>query len=282
MVNNSLRGFMKQFFLTVFFVFSIIFFGVNFQTYAASNGSESPSRNFSNSNGKQPVLIELYTSEGCPVCPPADRNLTFFDKEQPFAGADLIALALHVDYWDSRGTIDEFASPMFSRRQDIYRQVFGIGSIYTPQMIIDGQMQFAGTDLAKAQKAIVAIAKNEKGKVELATAEDDKGSIKLQVKISDLPKHDVSTVFLAVAEDNPASNKNPGGGASRPFTSVTRELKSLGFLTADNKNLETETFLQLQPNWKEENLKLVVFVQENGNRKILAVGKLNLKKENNQ
>jgi hypothetical protein len=224
---------------------------------------------------KPPVLVELYTSEGCLNCPLADRNLTFLETEQPFAEADLITLALHVDYWDSRGWNDEFSSPVFSRRQDIYGQIFKVSSVYTPQMIVDGRMQFAGTDLAKVQKAIIESAKIEKGKIELEANRDARGDIRLQTKISDLPKHEISTVFLAVAEDNLASSRNRGenSNAKPVFTSVVRELKSLGFLTAEQKNLEIETVLQFQMNWKAENLKLVVFVQENGSRKIFGIGK---------
>ena len=265
--------------LTVFFGFFIWSFQSSAAVYESLQ-SHSDNGNKNNvSKNKQPVLVELFTSEGCPTCPPADRNLTFLETEQPFAEAELITLSLHVDYWNSRSWKDEFSSPMFSRRQDIYGQIFKISSVYTPQMIVDGQMQFAGTDLAKVQKAIVESAKSEKGKVELSTVEDKNSGTKLQVKISDLPKHEVSTVFLAVAEDNLASNRTASSDAKRVFTSVVRELKSLGFLAAEQKNMETETFLQFQPNWKMENLKLVVFVQENGSRKVSAIGKHILTKE---
>jgi len=274
---------MKQFFLIGILAGFFGFFIWSFQSSAAvADAPQFRPNNESKNNeakNKQPVLIELFTSEGCPTCPPADRNLTFLETEQPFAEADLITLSLHVDYWNSRSWKDEFSSPMFSRRQDIYGQIFKINSVYTPQMIVDGQMQFAGTDLAKVQKAIVESARNEKGKVELSTVEDKNGVTKLQVKISDLPKHEISTVFLAVAEDKLASNRTGSSGAKRAFTSVVRELKSLGFLTAEQKNLETEIFLQYQPNWKMENLKLVVFVQENGSRKVSAIGKHILTKE---
>jgi hypothetical protein len=274
---------MKHFFIIGILAGFVGFFVWSFQSSAAVADVSQFHPNNENKNNaaknKQPVLIELFTSEGCPTCPPADRNLTFLETEQPFAEADLITLSLHVDYWNSRTWKDEFSSPMFSRRQDIYSQIFKISSVYTPQMIVDGQMQFAGTDLAKVQKAIVASAKSEKGKVELSTVEDKNGGTKLLVKISDLPKHEISTVFLAVAEDKLASNRTGSSGAKRAFTSVVRELKSLGFLTAEQKNMEAETFLQFQPNWKIENLKLVVFVQENGSRKVSAIGKHILAKE---
>ena len=271
---------MKKFFLTgistVFFGFIALSF--QSQTAIADTPRLSPNDEIKNNvtKSKQPVLIELFTAEGCPMCPSADRNLTFLETEQPFGEADIITLALHVDYWNSRSWRDEYSSPLFSRRQDIYGQVFKIGAIYTPQMVVDGQMQFAGTDLAKAQKAIVESAKNEKGKIELAIAGEANGDTKLKAKISDLPKHETSTVFLAVAEDNLASSRNRGenSGAKSNFTAVVRQLKTLGVLTAEQNNLETETVLQFQPNWKKENLKLVVFVQDNASRKIFGIGKL--------
>jgi hypothetical protein len=273
---------MKQFFRIGILA---TFFGVFVWSFQSSAAVVVPQFHLNNENknnaakNKQPVLIELFTSEGCPTCPPADRNLTFLETEQPFAEAELITLSLHVDYWNSRSWKDEFSSPMFSRRQDIYGQIFKINSVYTPQMIVDGQKQFAGTDLAKVQKAIIESAKIEKGKIELSTVADAQGGTKLKVKISDLPKHEISTVFLAVAEDNLVSNRNGGAGSKRVFTSVVRELQSLGFLTAEQTNMETEIFLQYQPNWKMENLKLVVFVQENGSRKVSAIGKYILTKE---
>jgi hypothetical protein len=274
---------MKHFFIIGILAGFFGFFVWNFQSNAAVADARQFLLHDQNKNNvsknKQPVLIELFTSEGCPTCPPADRNLNFLETEQPFAEADLITLSLHVDYWNSRTWKDEFSSPMFSRRQDIYGQIFKISSVYTPQMIIDGQMQFAGTDLAKMQKAIVESAKSEKGKVELSTVEEKNGETKLKVKISDLPKHEISTVFLAVAEDNLTSSRTGSSGAKRAFTSVVRELKSLGFLSTEQKNMEAETLLQFQPSWKMENLKLVVFVQENGSRKVSAIGKHTLTKE---
>lgn len=277
---------MKRFFSIIISAGFFGFFVLSFQTATSAivGDSQLPSGNENRNvptKNKQPVLVELYTAERCPLCPPADRNLAFLETEQPFAEAELITLSLHVDYWNTGEWRDELSSPMFTRRQDIYGQIFRVGSIYTPQMIVDGQRQFAGSDLAKAQKAIVESAKNEKGKIELAIAREANGDIKLQTKISDLPKHEVSTVFAAVAEDNlaPKNNRGETSGEKRPFTSVVRELKSLGFLTAEQTKLESETVLQLQPNWKTENLKLVVFVQENGSRKVFGISRLFLTKE---
>jgi len=222
------------------------------------------------------VLLELYTSEGCPTCPPADANLAFLEKEQPFVQAEIITLALHVDYWNSLSWKDQYSSPMFSRRQQIYSMALKVNSNYTPQMIVDGQTQFVGNNMAKAHKAITEAAKIQKATIEIAPAAD-----KYKIKISDIPTHGNATIFLAITEDNlPSSLKNGVTSGKNPeHISVVRELKSLGFLTAEQKDLELETILQIQSAWRKENLKLVVFVQENGSRKVLGVGRLTLIEE---
>ena len=127
--------------------------------------------------------------------------------------------------------------------------------------------------MAKAHKAITEAAKIQKATIEIAPAAD-----KYKIKISDIPAHGNATVFLVITEDNlPSSFKNGEKLGNKPeHISVVRELKSLGFLTAEQKNLEIESVLQLQPNWKKENMKLIVFVQENGSRKILGVGRITL------
>ena len=100
-----------------------------------------------------------------------------------------------------------------------------------------------------------------------------------KAKVSNVPAHQIATIFLAVTEDNLVSNRKYGAAADRKtaHVSVVRELKSLGALTAEQSNSEIETVLQIQPNWKKENLKLVVFVQENASRKILGVNRKSLK-----
>jgi hypothetical protein len=100
-------------------------------------GATVPSR--AEDSGRAPVVVELYTSQGCSSCPPA---------EEIFAGlatrADVIALALHVDYWDYIGWKDSFAQPAFTERQRAYARVAGARTIYTPQMIVGGMEHLAG------------------------------------------------------------------------------------------------------------------------------------------
>lgn len=94
---------------------------------------------FAQSGADNPVVVELYTSQGCSSCPPADAIFS------ELAGRDdVIALALHVDYWDYLGWADEFASPNYTRRQKAYARVAGARTVYTPQMVVAGMEHLVG------------------------------------------------------------------------------------------------------------------------------------------
>src|SRR5689334_4635092 len=112
-----------------------------------------------------PVIVELFTSEGCSSCPPADALLARLEKNQPVAGAEVIPLALHVDYWNHLGWADPFSSHQFSERQGEYAAVFGNDSVYTPQMVVDGVREFNGSNSSLAQEAIAKAARESKGEV---------------------------------------------------------------------------------------------------------------------
>ena len=256
---------MKRFLLTglAALLFGFFAFGLAF---AQADEIKNPA----NAEKKTFVLLELYTSEGCPTCPPADANLAFLEREQPFINTEVVTLALHVDYWNSTRWKDDFSSPIFSRRQQLYTHAFKTYTNYTPQMIVDGRTEFIGNNIAKAQKAILEAAKTPKATIEI-TASDNK----VKIKISDIPAHQTATIFLAITEDNLPTNRRYGSEADKkaPHVSVVRELKSIGMLPAEQSNFELETVLQTRNEWKKENLKLVVFVQENASRKILGVSR---------
>src|SRR5437667_3319533 len=163
-----------------------------------------------------PVLVELFTSEGCSDCPPADAVLEKLIVMQPVAGADVIGLGQHVDYWDQLGWKDRFSSAALTNRQHVYGASFALESVYTPQMIVDGRAQFVGSDGNAARKAIERAIASPHGVVAIDVGRPFEGrqngdakSVALQVSVRDLPsvgRADRADIIVAMTEDHLRSN----------------------------------------------------------------------------
>jgi len=214
-----------------------------------------------------PIVVELFTSEGCSSCPPADRALKFLAEQQPVANAEIIPLGFHVDYWDGPEWKDKFSSPTFSRRQELYVSRFGLDSSYTPEMVVDGKAEFIGSDTGKAVKKITEAANDQKGKIVLAL-----NGMTIDVAISSLPDHHAATVFLAVTESNDISSVKGGenDGVTLNHSSVVRSLSTLGLVEKDANSFQTKGSVPSIADLKSNASQYVVFVQDNESRKILA------------
>ena len=123
-----------------------------------------------------PVVVELYTSQGCSACPPADRMLA-----DMIGHDEILPLALHVDYWDYLGWKDGLADPMFTRRQKAYARAKGSRMIYTPQMVIDGRHFIKGAHPGEVAEQI-AMARMQPRQVRLSLSAEGDGRFRLEAE----------------------------------------------------------------------------------------------------
>jgi hypothetical protein len=224
-----------------------------------------------------PVLVELFTSEGCSSCPPADQLLAQLEQTQPIDGVEVIALSEHVDYWNRLGWTDPYSSPAFSLRQSEYARVFGVEDVYTPQMIVDGRAQFTGSNSTRARDAISNAAREPKATVQVKRGSEDtrKGAIALDVSVSNLPAiGNDAEVLMAITESGLSSSVARGENKGRNLShiAVVRKLMSLGKIDLNNgAGFTAKETVRIEKTWKRENLRAVVFVQERKSKQVRGV-----------
>lgn len=221
-----------------------------------------------------PVVVELFTSEGCSSCPAADAALRELAVAQSVPGVEVIALGEHVDYWNRLGWKDPFSSPQFSQRQREYAAGFGTGS-YTPQAVVNGRYEFVGSQRAKLAEAVARAAQAPRATVTLSRP----SATALAIRVSQLPTGTGPTeVLLALTETGLSTQVGRGENSGRLLhhAAVVRALGPLGTPATDG-TFATTAPLQLNPTWKTANLRAVVLVQEKASRRIVGVGTLSLR-----
>ena len=251
--------------------------------------TEKRSAPVADENARTPVIVELFTSEGCSSCPPADAVLAQLEKTQPVKGAEVIALSQHVDYWNSLGWADPFSSPAFSARQGDYARAFGKDGVYTPQMIVDGRTEFPGGNRGRAGEAIAKAAQSPKAALRLTPGaqgleETKPDQMRLRVNVDGLPAisdGDDADVLLAVTESDLSVNVARGENAGRRLShaGVVRSLKVIGSVDPRGGGaFAADTLVEFGKGMRRENMRAVVFVQERASRRVLAAAAMRLAK----
>jgi len=215
---------------------------------------------------QNPVVVELFTSEGCSSCPPADAILVDLSRKNAEDGKDLILLGEHVDYWNYIGWTDRFSSAQFSQRQNDYAGSFHLGSVYTPQMVIDGRFQFVGNDTSEIHRRIDEAAKEPKPAQVLLQWEKP-GRLHVNVQA---PATLQGKVLLALTEDGLSTEVNAGenGGRTLHHAAVVRQLRELG--RVGKSNFDAVVDVAARPDWNVAQLKVVVLVQDSANGRVLG------------
>jgi hypothetical protein len=211
---------------------------------------------------RAPVLLELFTSEGCSSCPPADRLLERFDSAQPVSGADLIVLSEHVDYWNQLGWKDPFSSAKFSQRQRDYAESFG-GEVYTPELVVDGAKGFVGSDEGEAHRVIHDSLRAGKAPIRVAV---NGGKILLH-----LDRAVEGTLWLALAHDSMKSQVTRGENAGHGLSHVAVVYSLEKVAKIDRRDSSFERAVAFTPH-PGETTRIVAFVQRPEIGRVVALG----------
>jgi len=215
----------------------------------------------------KPVLVELFTSEGCCSCPPADALLRTLDTTQPVPGIQLIVLGEHVDYWDDLGWQDAYSAHAFTVRQQTYADRLRLASPYTPQMVVDGTLEFVGSDRKRANRAFEKVRALPKVTVRISSLKIENGSLRAHVDTDPSPAP--AEVFVALALDHAQSQVLHGenGGHRLEHVAVARNLISVG-KTVKGEMFSRDVTLALSATGPP--YRVIAFVQETNQGKIFG------------
>lgn len=166
---------------------------------------------------RAPVLVELFTSEGCSSCPPADHLLERLDPQA-------IVLSEHVNYWNHQGWKDPFSASIFTQRQEAYDRWFGLESVYTPEMVVDGETEFNGADGRRALAEISQADRRPKAQVRISRT-----GASLRMEVGKPPAS--AAIFLILAQDSEMSDVTGGEneGHRLHHVAIVRNIRKIGW-----------------------------------------------------
>lgn len=218
----------------------------------ATAGSITPSR--------PAVLLELFTSEGCSSCPPADELLAELARAGTVEDTPVIALELHVDYWNYLGWKDPFSDEAYSQRQGAYVPLLGMRGPYTPQLVVDGRFDVLGSSATRARAAILNASEGQTSRAQVSLSLTGSGDT-LHLAAAGLPRRRVA-LYAAVTESGLQTRVTRGENAGRvlPHGPVVRWLQAVA--QSDSGAVQADVALRLAPAWRREALQIVGFAQE--------------------
>jgi hypothetical protein len=218
---------------------------------------------------RQALLLELFTSEGCSSCPPADALLERLDRTQPVQGAELIVLSEHVDYWNRLGWTDPFSSALFSQRQQDYVAALRVEGPFTPQLLIDGKESVVGSDERAAKNAAQRAVAERKAEVRIV---EQKGAAQKDFAVSVEGAARGALVVVALASEAETSQVPRGENSGRVLrhVGVVRTLQTVGKIDAQGA-FAKDIRLPFPVAGKG---RAVAFVQDPVTRRILGVAQV--------
>lgn len=227
-------------------------------------------------SGPVPVLLELFTSEGCSSCPPADELVEKTDRKQPVEGAELIVLSEHVDYWNHLGWADPYSSRLFTERQQEYAARFGDEDIYTPELVVDGSRSVVGSDWPKAESAIKELLHKYKIPVSV-TAERNEGEARIHIAVESNLGRKQAVVYLVLAYDHARSRVARGENAGRDLShvAVAYSIQEIAKIESESK-LNRSLSVLLPRESAAGDRRVIVFVRASDTTEIIGVAQVRL------
>jgi hypothetical protein len=243
------------------------------------HGASAPALTGRDDGSRTPVLIELFTSEGCSSCPPADALLEKLDRSQPVNGAELIVLSEHVDYWNDIGWKDPYSSHEYSERQSAYAAHFGRSGIYTPQMVVDGHSDLVGSDERGAIEAVENETRFVKVPLSLSGLHFENNKVSMHVEAGPLePSMGArsANLYLAIADESDVSQVSRGENAGRTLkhVAVLRSLVPVGTVNKADK-VSKDVTVNVS-NESRGRLRVVGIIQEQSAGRVLGVASARL------
>lgn len=222
-------------------------------------------KNVIKSDSKGFAVVELFTSEGCSSCPPADALVARIQKENK--DKPVYILAFHVDYWNRLGWKDVFSSADYSKRQSEYAKWLNLQSVYTPQIVVNGQKEFVGSQEGTLRNAITAGLRTGTATALTLSAQADQNNIRIKYMAADAGKN--ASLVLALIQKSAQINVKNGenGGRMLSHVQIVRNMQKLPLSSGGNASIALPTDFNAQ-NWE-----IIGFVQNNANGEILAAAK---------
>ena len=217
-----------------------------------------------------PVVVELFTSEGCSSCPPADHVLSRLAKEQPIPGAQVIALGMHVTYWDRLGWKDPASLNEATQRQQDYGSVFGAERMYTPQAVVDGREEMIGSDEAGVRRAIAKAATQPHARLSVTATKQGGDVVVVKAVASEIPpgvnERLVGRIILTEDDLTSIVKRGENGGRTLHNDAVVRRVSPAlaDFAAQPARSVE----LRVQRDWRIDRLQAIVFLQGERTRRI--------------
>ena len=218
-----------------------------------------------------PILVELFTSEGCSSCPPADDLLQRMDASQPAPGAQLIVLSEHVDYWNHDGWKDPYSSPSLTERQSGYVRALGLNTAYTPQMIVDGASELKASGSQQLIQALQKATSAPKIPVRISSVRVESALLQAHVEVDGTSQKHNADIYIVVARDHAESQVLRGENSGRHLAhvAVAEDFTRIGKLEKQ-KSFSKDIQIKLKPGIEPSNIRVIAFVQESGPGKIVG------------